>query len=241
MYKSLFISCLFLGLFFTSKVGLSKAISFNHKQTEISLDSAQIKPAKFDKEALQEYKNQKSFKYDDAPTTELSLWDRFWMWFWDLVGRIFAGAASNPISKWFFIILGVAVVVFIIIKLIGTEQIFSKKSKATNFSYDLTENIHDIDYEAELNRFIAQENYRHAVRLLYLRCLKKLSDAEIITWKPDKTNFNYLAELKDLNLKDDFSALTFQFDYIWYGDFPIDKNGFAPINQSFKNFNSQIK
>lgn len=241
MYKTLLRYFLFLSILFAPELGLSKQAQVKTQRREVRLETSKIIPSKFDKEAIQVYKDQREFKYDDAPITELSLWDKFWMWFWNLIGRLFQGAASNPISKSFFIFLGVAVVVFIIFKVIGSEKIFTKKSKSTNFNYDLTENIHEIDYEAELEKLIGQKKYRHAVRLLYLRCLKKLSDAEIITWQPDKTNYNYLAEIKDINLKNDFSSLTFQFDYIWYGDFPIDETAFVPINQSFKNFNGQIK
>lgn len=241
MYKTLFLYLLFLSIFFAAKPSFAKQALVKEQTPELRLDSTKIAPSKFDKEAIQEYKNQKEFKYDDAPNTELTLWDRFWMWFWDIIGRLFQGAATNPLSKSFFIFLGIGVVVFIIIKIIGSDQIFTKKSKETNFTYDLTENIHEIDYDTELARLIGAEKYRDAVRLLYLRCLKQLSDADIITWQPNKTNYNYLTEIRDTSLKNDFSVLTFQFDHIWYGDFPIDEYHFTPINQSFKKFKQQIK
>lgn len=152
------------------------------------------------------------------------------------------GAASNAVSKYFFIGLGVALVLYIVIKAVGVQNIFSKKSKETILPYDvLTENIHEIDYDKELQRLVSEGKYRLAVRLLYLRALKKLNDAEIIEWQPDKTNYNYLMEISKPEIKSDFSRLTLQFDYIWYGDFPIDEQKFDPINQSFNQFNKQIK
>lgn len=206
------------------------------------IDSSKIVPAKFDKDAISRYKEQKAFKYDEVQTQQLSWWDRFWMWFWKTVARLFTGAASNSISRYFFIGLGVALVLYLIIKAIGVKNIFSKKSKEAILPYDvLNENIHEIDYDKELQRLVAEKKYRLAVRLLYLQALKKLTDAQIITWQPDKTNYNYLTEISEPGLKDRFTKLTLQFDYIWYGDFPVDENRFEPINQSFNQFNEQIK
>lgn len=242
MLKTLLIYLIFLSISFTGFNAYANGVKTADNKIISKIDSSKISFLKFNKEALNDYRNQKEFKYDDAPTTELSLWDKFWMWFWDKVGRLFQGAASNPISKYFFVLLGIGIVVFIIIKVIGSDSIFIKKSKETILPYDvLNENIHDIDYEAELQKLIAKGRYRLAVRLLYLSCLKKLSDAEIIQWQPEKTNYNYLSEISDPNIKTNFSTLTHQFDYIWYGDFPVDENGFEPISQSFKQFNAQIK
>jgi len=205
-------------------------------------DSSTISPSKFDKQAISEYKDQKEFQYDEAESRQLSAWQRFWIWFWKMANEIFIGAASNSVSKYFFIGLGIVIVVYLIIKMIGTRNIFSKKAQETNLPYKIfNENIHEINYEQELQHFISDGKYRLAVRLLYLRALKKLNDADLIQWQPEKTNYNYIMEISKPELKSDFSKLTLQFDYIWYGDFPIDMKEFEPINESFNQFNKQIK
>ncbi|MFC4212047.1 DUF4129 domain-containing protein [Pedobacter lithocola] len=211
-------------------------------KAEIRIDSIKIVEQKFNKNALNAYAEQNEFKYDAALTRDLSLWDRFWIWFWSKVGQLFTGAASNPVSKYFFIGLGAAILLYIVYKVIGTENIFAKKSKEITLPYYiLNENIHEIDYEKEIQQLIEQGKFRLAVRLLYLRTLKKLSDAEIINWQPEKTNYNYLMEIAKPEVKQEFSLLTHQFDYIWYGDFPVDAHKFEPIKQSFNHFNAQIK
>ena len=212
------------------------------EQKAMKTDSSQLTPAKFDKGAISDYKEQKEFQYDEIEGRQLSLWEKFWMWFWNMIGKLFVGAASNTISKYFFIALGIALLAFLVVKMIGAKNIFAKKPLETILPYDvLNENIHEIDYDKELQRLVSDGKFRLAVRLLYLRALKKLSDAQIIQWQPDKTNYNYLTEINKPELKRDFSDLTLQFDYIWYGDFPIDANKFEPIKQSFNQFNSQIK
>lgn len=210
--------------------------------TALRKDSSDIAPAKFNREAIRDYQDQKEFQYDDNQAQQLSWWDKFWMMVWAIIGRLFVGAASNYVLKYFFIGAGVAIIIYIVIKMVGAENIFSKRSQETILPYDvITENIHDIDYDQELNRLISEGKYRLAVRMLYLQSLKKLSDAQIIQWQPDKTNYNYLTEISKPELKNGFSDLTLQFDYIWYGDFPIDADKFEPIKQSFNQFNNQIK
>ncbi|MFC3561697.1 DUF4129 domain-containing protein [Pedobacter jamesrossensis] len=241
MPKLIFKFSVVLGLLFASLNNYAQNLETKTKYP-LKIDSSKITAAKFNKEALLAYSKQSAFKYDVAQIRDLSLWDRFWMWFWQMIGDLFQGAASNPVSKYFFIGLGVAILVYIVIKIIGAENIFSKKSKEITLPYDiLNENIHEIDYESEIRNLVEQGKYRLAVRLLYLRTLKKLTDAEIIQWQPEKTNYNYLTEISKPEIKSEFSQLTHQFDYIWYGDFPVDAETFEPINKSFNHFNSQIK
>ncbi len=231
-------------LFFLPVINKAQAQVAKPKQEkhEMRTDSSQITPSKFDKRAISDYKEQKEFQYDQIEGRQLSLWERFWMWFWKMISKLFVGAASNSVSKYLFIGLGIALLAFLIVKMIGAKNIFSKKPLETILPYDvLNENIHEIDYDKELQRLIGEGKFRLAVRLLYLRALKKLSDAQLIQWQPDKTNYNYLTEISKPELKNDFSQLTLQFDYIWYGDFPIDEQKFEPIKQSFNHFNNQIK
>jgi len=243
MQRTLIRNIFVLLLFFAPVIGKAQAGKTKPKPSIVRIDTnSEVTAAKFDKEAISKYKAQKEFQYDEIGHQQLSLWDRFWYEFWRMIGDLFQGTAANPFSRYIFIVLGVGVVIFIVFKLIGSENIFSRKSKETILPYDvLTENIHEIDYEQELQRLIAERKFRLAVRLLYLRALKKLSDAELIEWQPEKTNYHYLTELREPALKNDFGKLTLQFDYIWYGDFPIDANRFEPINQSFNHFNSRIR
>lgn len=242
MQRALFRYLLVSLLFFIPVINKAQTAKPKPITVVIKTDTSKVVASKFDKEAISNYKEQKEFQYDEIGQQQLSLWDKFWLWFWGIIGELFQGAASNIFSRYIFIGLGVALIIFIVVKVIGAEKIFAKKSKETILPYDvITENIHEIDYEQELQRLVAERKFRLAVRLLYLRALKKLSDAEIIQWQPDKTNYNYLMEISKPELRNDFSQLTLQFDYIWYGDFPIDEVKFDPIEQSFNQFNNQIK
>ncbi len=132
---------------------------------------------------------------------------------------------------------------FVVFKSLGIDPIklWRGEAKKINFPYsESLENIHEINFDDEIEKTVSQRDYRLAVRLLYLKCLKQLSDTHLIQWQIDKTNSAYIYELTDPLQKQTFGLLTHQFEYIWYGDFPIDQQAFVTINQLFQNFKTQL-
>jgi hypothetical protein len=205
-------------------------------------DSSTIDLRKFDEAAVKKYSEQKEFIYDDVAPQSLSLWDRFWRWVWRLINSLFSGGITGSIIKYILIAVVIAIVVFVVIKLIGLDYKFlTGKSKTVAIPFEESlENIHEIDFDEQIDLALQNGNYRLAVRLLYLKTLKHLSDKELISWQPEKTNQAYVLELENENYKQEFNALTNQFEYIWYGEFFIDKRSFEPINQSFLQFNQKM-
>ena len=98
------------------------------------------------------------------------------------------------------------------------------------------ENIYAIDFNAEIDKAVTQQNYRLAVRLLYLRSLRQLADAGLIHWDVNKTNTIYINELANAEQRLAFKLLTRQFEYVWYGEFIIDAQIFTKITALFNNF-----
>lgn len=135
--------------------------------------------------------------------------------------------------------MGVAAFVFLIYKLSGMNlmAVFGKKTKViTDASFDEVENIHVIQFEKEIKQAIERGDFRQAVRFLYLQSLKDLTDKGLIDWQPGKTNKIYLQELRASSLKEDFTELTGQFEYIWYGGFSIAAADFVPLQDRFHSF-----
>ncbi|MES2276103.1 MAG: DUF4129 domain-containing protein [Bacteroidota bacterium] len=210
----------------------------HHDTTTVS-----IRP--FDKTALAHYRAQKEFQYDSGYVGE-SLWTRFWRWFWhlfDTEDKETAAGIFAIIIKYLFIGLGVAALVFLILKLIGVDafNVIRRKSQPATLPYDESvENIYAIDIDAEIEKAIGQQNYRLAVRLLYLRLLKQLSDAGLIHWDITKTNSIYIDELTNAEQRIAFKMLTRQFEYVWYGEFIIDAQVFKKISALFSDFKIRV-
>ena len=115
-------------------------------------------------------------------------------------------------------------------------------TKPRGMGYSITqEDIHGIDFEKEISDAVTADNYRLAVRLLYLQTLKKLSDAGLIAWRIDKTNFSYLNELKQADFYLSFQRLTTQFENNWYGHLPLDKSEYSEVSREFASLQNNLR
>ncbi|MEQ7798520.1 hypothetical protein ABDJ41_01805 [Pedobacter sp. ASV1-7] len=212
------------------------------KEAPIRNDNSRVDLRSFDLQKIKDYSKQKEFRYDQAVSIDTSWWDRFWRWIWDLTNGALSNKYSGDFVKYLVIAVVSALIIFSLSKIAGVDlMIFSRKSKAVDVPYDeAMENIHEIDFNEEINKAVFNGNYRLAVRLLYLRSLKLLSDQELINWQPEKTNQTYIDEIEDFERKQDFKMLTLRFEYIWYGDFSIDKEMFKALKGSFERFNVKV-
>lgn len=101
---------------------------------------------------------------------------------------------------------------------------------------EAAEDIHKIHFESELDKAIRLKNFRLALRIMYLETLKKLTDKNLIAWRPEKTNWDYVRELNDPQLKKPFSEITNAYDYAWYGEFAIDEPLFRMMQEKMNVF-----
>jgi len=209
-------------------------------------DTTAVTERHFNAKALDAYKKLPEFDYKDSYQGP-SLWARFWKWFWSLFDFTFLkGEKSLTFMQWVMIVLkyiligaGLFAIVFLILKLAGIDTLglFRRKPYAQPLQYsESAENIHEIDFEDGIEKAIAVGNYRLAVRLLYLKTLKQLSDNGLIDWQLSKTNTNYINELTNPHQREEFKQLTYQFEYVWYGDFMINSDLYKKISALFQNF-----
>ena len=83
-------------------------------------------------------------------------------------------------------------------------------------SYTVEEDtIYGVDFPGGIAEALSRQNYREAVRLLYLQTLKQLSDAERIDWQLYKTPTQYINEVR----LPAFRQLTNHFLRVRYGNF----------------------
>jgi len=208
----------------------------------LKTDSSMVAVRQFDKNALKEYAADRAFHYNELNTSvSPSLWERFWSWFWSLFRGVVSNAGSGGTFKYLFFILGCAGIIFAAVELAGMNMytLFTGKPRQADMPYtESLENIHEISFDTEIGKAVLIKDYRLAVRLLYLKSLKRLSDSGRIHWEIDKTNMQYINELKNADHREIFRELTFRFEYIWYGGFPVNEDSFARISDSFRKFNA---
>ncbi len=212
---------------------------------KIVTDTSRVVVRAFDQKAIQKYKADKDFDYSgNGVVPHQTLWARFWAWLWRWLGdRIGSIPNGGAIIEYTLLAITTGLLVFLILKSLGitTTKLWRGEPEQTNLQFNESlENIHEIDFDTEIEKAVAQHNYRLAVRLLYLKCLKQLSDAKLINWQIEKSNAAYLRELTQAGPQQTFGRLTRQFEYVWYGDFPIDGETYGNILNLFQDFKKQL-
>jgi hypothetical protein len=144
---------------------------------------------------------------------------------------------------WFLIIGGFAA--FLIIYLSGSNiGLFRKKNVINKEGEDeegITEDIFAINYQKEIDKAAMQGNYRLAVRLMYLRLLKSMSEKNIIQYKQDKTNLDYLMQLHPTKHYTNFFRVTRNYEYSWYGKFDVSEQSYRLICREFDQFDNELR
>lgn len=165
---------------------------------------------------------------------------KFFNWMADIFGFDIDFVDYKTLEYIVYGILGV-LVFYLLIKFLlenPVGSVFKTENKEIEgFTY-VEENIEQIDFDKLIKKALKDENYRLATRYLYLKSLKSLANKKLIEWHYDKTNSDYLLEIKDHQTKSLFKRVSYIYDYVWYGEFPIDKDSF---NKNLADFNQLIK
>ncbi len=143
----------------------------------------------------------------------------------------------------FFWALAAVFVFYISYKLFLTQGVFKKSYKNKNIaSPEVSEEIitSESDFNLLIVKAVNKSNYRLAVRYRYLQTLHNLAAKYLIELSPDKTNYQYVREIKNIIYQNDFAALTLNYEYVWYGEFAIEENIYTRIDNEFLKFYIKI-
>jgi cell division protein FtsL len=144
----------------------------------------------------------------------------------------------------------VVLIIVILIVLVVLIMLIIKQAKQTNprLKEDPDWLQVDIEKEASPEQILQQKleeclrngNYAFAVRLLYLQTLADLHREKYIRWKKDKTNADYVAELRNTPLFRPFRDLTRWFEKSWYSYTPPDEKTYRKLEPRFMQFRQEI-
>jgi len=186
------------------------------------------------------------FNYEVKTGESSNLLARFIRWVLNGLGETF-GLDISPQTLLIleYIIYGLMglLAIYLLVRMFINEKfnaIFSKKAKSI-VDIDLSEHhIETIDLDALMDAALKQKDYRLAVRYQFLRVLKLLSQKSIIEWHFDKTNVDYGKEIKEVRLQEEFKKASYLYENIWYGEQPIDEQGYAKTSSRFDTLNLLI-
>lgn len=216
-------------------------VSIKYTEKDIQVDSGTVVAKHFEKNFKKKYTD-REFVYEyKAP--EKNWWDHFKHWLARLIFNLF-NFSSVKTSLNFVAILFRVIAVLVVIVLIYfiaralTKQegrwIFGRNAKKTLFYSDAEKNIHLLDFEKLIKESIERGERRVAIRYYYLWLLKVMAQNHYIQWDIEKTNSDYLYELHNPAHKEEFTYLSYLYNYIWYGEFEIDDASFRKTENRFK-------
>jgi hypothetical protein len=176
------------------------------------------------KEKEEEKKEENEFK---IPENSVS-WDGAWL--------------KSPTTKVIVILITLALLIFTLIKLLGKTGNANPKVFTDNISIqELTEeNFIETDLEKLLRIALESNDYRSAVRILYLSTIQQLNISGLILWKKDKTNKDFLREMRKHSDYKTFRDITLAYEIVWYGDRQIELQQFTSLKNIVDNYLQKI-
>ncbi len=156
---------------------------------------------------------------------------------------LFNSFLSSSFLQFLLWTLAVCFIMFIIYRLFIVDGVFKRESKNVGAdTADVAEELitNESDFNTLIKQALQNNNFRQAVRYQYLKTLHTLADKKYVELAPDKTNFQYVHEISNREYQNEFAALTLNYEYVWYGEFVIEKNIYQKIEMNFNNLNQKL-
>lgn len=216
--------------------------SIEHAHSAFLRDTGQIKlyTYEIDTTLLHKFRNDPVFDYEERLPTR-DLWKEFIQWLGNKLRKWFPKIQNVQLENFFkivFIIAAVILIVLIVWMILrgSFTGALGKKDDSGNVVIPSEENIRELNLDELIATHIAEENFRFAIRYMFLKVLKILDENKQIKWKSDKTNYEFGNEIKDIDTRTVFFRLAYIYDVVWYGNFSLDKEQFQNLNTQYDAF-----
>lgn len=227
------------------------AFSFGAQNKEsVHFDDAPIWQQSISEDDLESYKSNSEFDYTEKAVEEGWL-DKLVVWlqnilrkFWEAIFGV--GTATGFLYFMFkiFPYLLLAILLFLLLrfflKVNANALITHANAQGTVNLSEEEYIIKNEDIPALIKQAVSEQNFRLAIRYYYLLTLKLLTANELIKWKPQKTNEDYINEFTSADLKNNFKNLTKIYDYVWYGEFSVDATKYEHLKVPFESLNNSM-
>jgi hypothetical protein len=137
----------------------------------------------------------------------------------------------------------VLLIVVVLIALLGERTaLFTRRSRklgnATGGEED--EDVTGIDWEHRIREAMETGDFRLSIRYSYMHLLQLLNVTGLIAYRNGKTNYQYLSEIDNPDIKKMFRSLTIRYEYAWYGNYAPTQEAFSQFEGIYQNIKSQL-
>ncbi len=169
-----------------------------------------------DSALLHQYHSDEAYDYArELQAPELGWWDWLMSKIGEFLSDLFSIQSKGDFRIVIYIVIALVFIALIAFILYRSQfKLFGRVGKVEN-EKDEEDNIYGVDFEAVYAKAMAQKDYYKAVRIVYLRTLRWLSDGNKIRWQLYKTPTQYTREF----LSADFERMTTAFMRVRYGNY----------------------
>ena len=150
----------------------------------------------------------------------------------------------GPFTWLFYGAIAIAIVylIYILFNEGGSSLFTINRDKSINAYHEITaDNIENTDIDTLIKQAENEGNYRLAIRYYYLLVLKTLSLKNHIKFEDDKTNSEYLIDIQGKPFSANFEYTSYLYNYIWYGEFPLNIEKYNKAKSNFATLLNQVK
>lgn len=128
-----------------------------------------------------------------------------------------------------------AALVYAFYNFIKTQKRRNTKTQETgDDNIETAEGLYEADFTPRIKAAETAENFRQALRYHYLRLLQEFSKQSLIRYEKNKTNQQYAEEIKNHKWGPDFRLATRYYNFVWYGEHPLDEESYHRLVSHFK-------
>ncbi|MEM1217915.1 MAG: DUF4129 domain-containing protein [Bacteroidota bacterium] len=139
----------------------------------------------------------------------------------------------------------VALIAFIFANMMEGERAAKKrgqKNQDLQLAVDeLEQNLEKASLSPVIQEAERTADYSLAIRLHYLKIIQGLAQRDLIRWKREKTNGQYLREIKDPELRRRFEDATYIFEQIWYGNRRLNETLFKRLRARLESIYQSLE
>lgn len=146
-------------------------------------------------------------------------------------------------KKWFnrlLMVILVGLLIFAVVKIALSNRMMMRRGPK---QFDRQEDDAALQKE-DLDKLTAQAeqqgNFRLAVRYRYMKALQQMDVRGIIQLDAKSTNWDYVNRMIRHPLKKQFLLLTRAYEYVWYGEFPVNEEQYQFLKTEFEQYNNSL-
>lgn len=176
------------------------------------------------------WKKDKAFAYANDP--EYWYWQKLpkeppppFLWGW------------GPYLRIIFYLLLVTALIYVIYRLVVANRLHLFYSSPKKVQGDIEEgDINRENLDEKINEAVKMQQYRVAIRYMYLKVLSILDEKGWIRFDSRSTNNDYINAMNKRSAGNEFKLITRNYEYVWYGEFELNEKHFDYLNNKFEQF-----